>query len=80
MLTPEPTRPDPDTEREREEKRRRERPPVELPPQQPRKPEIELPKKEDEVTEGDWNPTPRRRPVQVPRNDCGMSSCLRSSL
>ena len=44
------------------------------------KPEIDLPKKDDEVTEGDWNPTPRRGPVQVPRNDCGMSSCLRSSL
>jgi len=38
MSTPNPTRPDPKTQPEREDKRRRQDTPVELPPQQPRKP------------------------------------------
>lgn len=59
MSAPEPTRPDPKTQSEHGEERPQD-PPVELPPQRPRKPEIDLPKKDDGVTEEEWNRTPRR--------------------
>lgn len=63
MSMPQPTRTDPKTPREREKKPRRQETPIED-PQPSRKPEIELPRKDDktreDVTEEEWNRTPRR--------------------